>query len=190
VQEVPYVPFWESNLCWATTIAMVSTYLGNPRSPCQIASYIANDGMSCCRLSPSSPKDAIARCNQGAYTSQITDTMHRMGIYQLHLDGPLDEDRLRNQLSNGRPVILEMSYKVKEGDKDVPKGHVVVIAGYKNGQYLVLNPNRRSSDMLTYDQLLHGENTFKWTWSATWHHFSYRPDGCNPRFNTHCDCDP
>ncbi len=188
-QQVPYADEYKSNLCWATSIAMVSTSLGNPRMPCQIASYIAGDGLSCCRLSMSSPEGPRVRCNQGAYTTQIASTLHRMGIYHLRKDDPLDEDDVTRELSNGRPIILQMTLDVMKDGKTVEAGHAVVIAGFDGkGKFRVNNPNRRSTDDLTYAELVAGTKDRPWKWIISWYHFSYRPDGCNPRFDQACDC--
>ena len=191
-QDVAYVPFFKSNLCWATSLAMVSTYLGNPRMPCQIASYKAGDGLSCCRLSMHSSPDDIERCNQGAFVNRYAA---KMGLYFLDAQRPLTEKEIRLELSNGHPIIMDIRVVRKGPDGLVTEPyHAMVIVGYTSKTYHVLNPNRLAPDDLTYGQLLRGDRVLgpkphgeTWSWKRTWYHFSYRQDGCNPIFNPHCD---
>ena len=184
-QRAPYIPYSESELCGMTSIAMVSTELGNPREPCQVASYVEMNGLSCCQLTKSSPVTDIARCNKADY---LTPVLHRMGIYHLFKAQPLSENEIRVELSNGRPIIVVIAFhRAVDAGASVLSTHAIVIAGFSGNNYLVHNPNREKPDILLYAQLLHGDRESS-DWIESYYHFSYRIDGCNPRFRSDCDC--
>ncbi len=185
-QQSDYAPQGESNLCWATSLAMVSTYLGNPRVPCQIASYRSDDGLSCCRLTRASAPADIERCNRGGDPGTV---MRLMGLYHLKRDAVLTEEELASELSNGRPIIMHIELDKVEDGKQVKAYHAMVIAGFKDGKYRMLDPSRSSDNSLSYEQLQHGDHSH-WKWIGTWYHLSYRADGCNPRFRTDCGSPP
>ncbi len=191
VQRAPYIPLGQSNLCWATCIAMVSSDLGNPREACQIASYIADTSIDCCTLTKDSPQLTKDVCNKGAYAFQIHDTLHQMGIYSQRRRDILLETEIQSELSNGRPIMMEVYISRRIQGQQVIAGHVVVITGFEHKPdmyvYHVQNPNREPTAYFTYAQLVHSTRE-SWDWVGTWYHFSYRQDGCNPLFRTDCEC--
>ena len=182
-QTVDYVTGM-SDLCWASDISMISTHLGNARVPCQVASYEAGDEKSCCRLSLSSPAADIARCNQ---SGDLSPVLNRMGIYHVHQVGVLTEEEIQHEISNGRPIVPHLAIDGVYDGKHLTVYHVIVISGYAGGSYQVLDSGHDSPETLTYQELLHGPK-WQWAWINTWYHFSYRIDGCNPRFRNDCDC--
>ena len=183
-QETDYAPTGQCNLCWATDISMITNYLGNPRAICQVASMANHDGKSCCRLTMDSPQAEIDLCNKG---SDLGTVMDRMGIYNKFVMYPLTEHLIQLEISNGRPVAPYVEIDDIVNGMTVHKYHVVVISGYRKGLYTVLDSARPRAVTMVYDDLLHGVTAKKWKWLGTWYYFSYRVDGCNPRFRQDCD---
>lgn len=184
-QHVSYISRGTSNLCWAATISMVSTYLGNSRSICQVATYSAEIKGSCCDLTRDSPAHAIEQCNHGEILKPV---LEKMGMYHLYTNGQLTKQDLELELSNGRPIILQVSYSKDIYGRAFTGEHVIVVSGFNpQGTFRVLNSNKHAEENLTYEQLQNGP-VEKWSWYSTWHHFSYRIDGCNPRFQS-CACE-
>lgn len=188
-QQMPYIlPSESSKLCWAASIAMISTYLGVPRKTCQVASYISPEVISCCELTKDSFSSQRDYCNQTTLTSQSAFILHRMGIYAVYKTHPLTEEVIRYELSNGRPIMLHQALGIPPFRTNPTPGHIMIIVGFTiKGKYIVHDPTHVFPDELTYTELLHGTSKDTWTWLFSWYHFSYRPDGCNPRFQT-CDC--
>lgn len=188
-QQMPYILTSESSkLCWAASIAMISTYLGTPRMPCDVASYISPEKISCCALTKYSFSKQRDHCNQTALTSQSAFILHRMGIYARYETSPLSEGTIQHELSNGRPIMLHQALGVPPFQRNHIPGHIIVIVGFtKKNTYIVHDPMHAFPDELTYTELLHGTTKDTWTWVLSWYHFSYRADGCNPRVQS-CVC--
>ncbi len=186
-QHTSYTQGSGNELCWAAALAMVSTGLGNPRDTCYVASYLNLDGANCCRMPI---KDAAERCNRPLSTRAVPALLRSMGIRSSQVDGALSEDILRFEISQGRPAIV----RIREGGWHLNEGrmitmeHVMVIAGYADSGYRVLDPDTYPEQTLTYAELLHGRNGRPWEWEGTWYLFSFRRDGCNPVVNDHCSC--
>ncbi len=177
-QRTAFTKPYESNLCWAASLAMVSAYLGKPRETCQIATFIAREGLDCCDLVLTSPAEDIASCNDGAYVGPMLDTL---GLHY-RTDGPMSEELLRHEITNGRPVIVQTTRETEEKGKKVRVAHARVIIGfYAWGTYQVNDPGRDQPYELRYAELLHGEKEIPWTWTASWYHMSYVKETCVSR---------
>ncbi len=185
-QFVSYLPPGHSNLCWAADIVMISTYLGNTRSVCEVASYATPDATSCCRLTRDSHPADIIHCNKGWYPGS---TMNRMGIYHLYVHDILPREKIQIELSNGRPVMLYIEMGNTKGVVTFEDQHVILITGFRkfDGYDLyTIHDSAYKKYELNYDELHYGTRVRQWQWFETWYHFSYRQDGCVDSFRKDC----
>ncbi len=70
--------------------------------------------------------------------SLMTDGAKKLGLHSKELS--LDEERMVQELSQGHPIICSM----RPGDFTT-KGHFIVLYGYRNGKFLVRDPNSRKN---------------------------------------------
>jgi len=165
--------------CWAAAASMVTGYYGNHLTECQFASKLTyGDTISCCNYG------CAAYCNRTASMSQLSQIMSLTGLYHA-VSGPLTEVALQIELSNGRPIIIELRGSFS--------GHAVVVSGYRPSSYgimtyTVLDPWFGRSNP-TYQQLLTGYSGGQARWYGTMYRLSPRADGCNQSFDPSCGCD-
>ncbi len=194
-QHTPYANGIGNRLCWAASIAMVSTALGNPRTTCYVASAHAFDGQNCCRFTSNDGSEQVASCSKGIPVYAMHSILRTMGIHDVYVNRALESggnnEELRYELSQGRPVIAQIeeaeSWTV-QNTRVVTSNHLVVIIGYSGETFVVNDPDTFPQQYWTYAQLTHGFEKRPWKWVGTWYQFSFRQDGCNPLYNPHCDC--
>jgi len=92
--------------------------------------------------------------------SLMTDGARKLGLHSTELS--LDEDRMVQELSQGHPIICSM----RPGDFTT-KGHFIVLYGYRNGKFLVRDPNsRRNSKKLWSYRKLEPQIKNLWAFSS------------------------
>ncbi|WP_334137619.1 C39 family peptidase [Muricomes intestini] len=92
--------------------------------------------------------------------SLMTDGVIKLGLHSTELS--LDEDRMVQELSQGHPIICSM----RPGDFTT-KGHFIVLYGYRNGKFLVRDPNsRRNSKKLWSYRKLEPQIKNLWAFSS------------------------
>jgi hypothetical protein len=141
--------------CWAATVEMVTTELGQGVPQCKVVSLRYGPQVNCC-----APAACYTACNQGSGGPTILrQALQYWGIHGNEDYRPLQEPELRAALKTGEPVIA------------ASQPHAFVISGYAKDRgmvrYHVLDPFFGES-YETYQQLLiHGGSP----WVFTWHHF-------------------
>ncbi len=151
---------------WTAALAMITTYLGKPMAPCQVAS-VRVGGLSCCR-----PASALSQesCQKAAWPNEIELTLKDMELHAVHLTRPLSEREIKQEISNGRPVLV------------VRGTQALVITGYAGATYHLLDPGPEGGTIfLSHDALAKG-------WRESWYLIAFRRDACVPRFHGDCDC--
>ena len=188
-QRVADIEAPPTQLCWASAIAMISQALARPTETCDVATLFSADGLNCCSESGRLNLEGNT-CDHGVHRSAISTLLRRIGLYHDFIMGPLRQDALRHEISNGRPVLLSLDYyqTTETGQRERVAGHTVVITGLVGTDFKVNDPDSFPSYVLSYEELLHGRSWERWEWMSTWYDLSFRSDGCNPAFNHRCSC--
>lgn len=192
-QHLPYADDEESNVCWAAGIAMIANYLGAPVELCTITQHRTYAAFAdCCLSSERIDSDSTYLCNQGATSNEIDEVLIRLRMYYSHEMKPLTEKQILNELAHGRPILVDRESNTIHSVFGItyPGRHIVVIIGYKQGKYVVHDPNPFATieQHFSYSQLLFGING-KTRWRETWYELSFRMDRCNPSFVPYCSCE-
>jgi hypothetical protein len=129
-----------SEWCGVTACSCVLTYLGNPKSQCEIVNYMENIKYACRSGVPWAWDDPIANiyvdCCMGPRPSE-TDVLEHYGFHCTGRFSALSYAQIQEEIDAGRPFII-LWYPAK--DMDV---HLIVGMGYdnQNGQQDVIVMN-------------------------------------------------
>lgn len=133
--------------CGPTCLSMVAAGLlkDGGLSPVQVAKY--------------SEEWNYVDDNAGTSWKLMTEGAQKLGLLSEEL--PLSEDRMRQALLDGKPVICAMG----PGDF-TDEGHFIVLTDYKNGGFVVHDPNseERSGKIWSYEAI---EYQIRNIWSFT-----------------------
>ena len=128
--------FLAINGCGPTSLAMVVSGLtgDNTITPYKIAQYAASNGLYVPESGSSWELMRIGAKQYGITSQELV----------------LDESVMANQLASGHPIICSM----RPGDFTTT-GHFIVLNGYENGQFHVLDPNSNanSEKLWSYERL-------------------------------------
>jgi hypothetical protein len=146
--------------CVSACIAMLARYFGRGSvKACDVASKFLNRQDAC-------SSDYISACDVAQPTfrvSTVMETFYR--ISNLEKRGPLNEEKLVQELDNDRPVMAAFINDATGG------GHVVVLRGYSQAggsapQYLVNDPLAHVTKA-SYNMLC---STLDWgPWERSWY---------------------
>lgn len=145
-----YIPYGSGLIgytaCGPTCISMVSVYYtGNiENTPDVVAAYAENSGYYV--------------DGKGTAWSFMTQGCENFGIKGREIS--LNEDVMKSELEQGRPIICIM-------DKGIftTSGHFIVLTGYKDGGFVVNDPNspEKSARTWTYDEI-HDQISNLWSY--------------------------
>jgi hypothetical protein len=131
----------------------------------------------------------LATCNVGAPDADVDAALRAVGLRFVRVPRPLSERELRQEISNGRPVLVKRATgrAIMVDGKVDREHHMFVVTGYDVDRYHVLDPAPKGRAMyLDYATLLHGDG--HQVWRTSWTYLSFRPEACDPRFNPRCTC--
>ncbi len=172
------------NWCWAATIVMAADYYGHEVKECSLASLRLDNLFQCCV----DPICGARPCDEPANYGEVAEMLQESsGLHSSFYPRPLTEDKLKLELSNGRPVIV--------GFNGVESSHAAIVAGFKPPEageisfiYFILDPSLGPIS-LDYEALRQGPTSEEFMpWVMTWKNISPRLDGCNERFDPLCGC--
>lgn len=149
--------------CWAAVSSSATDYLrGVMGEDCQfLSAYFAALGtpVDCC-FNPG------ACYRAGMSMSEIQYALSIVGGIQSHLEGaPISECMLRQELANGRPVII--------GFLNSFSGHVAIISGYDETGFHVQDPYHGERWGVPYATLV--SPGLGYYWADTIHHLATTP---------------
>jgi hypothetical protein len=122
--DVPYIPWFQSEWCWAACCEMVFKYYGIANvEQCEMASY--EFGAACC----ADPSDGL--CRRPAWPDNVYD---HWGISYTPYEAAFSPQDVQTEIDRRRPIH---PYYLWQGGA----GHIAVICGYyPNGDLAVNDP--------------------------------------------------
>lgn len=168
----------QGSWCALASVQMVASYYGLVASQCRLADL--RDGYpegTCC----AAPTDT--RCDHGTAFWPLIKVISALGLYGAASPGPLAEDELRDEILNGRPVILV--------EAATTFSHAVVAFGYDEGTAdepatFALNDPVSGFKQLSYTELRAQYWSGSSIASGTFYRLAPSPDGCNRGFDPTC----
>ena len=159
-----------SEWCGVTACSCVLTYLGNPRSQCEIVNYAESINYACTSVAPWEWDDPIANiyinCCMGPRPSE-TDVLSHYGFPNTGRFSALTYAQIQEEIDGGRPFIILWD---PAKDLDV---HLIVGMGYdnSNGQQdvIVMNTGVSHNGIQSYESLCANEyNGTLWPPYSNW----------------------
>lgn len=145
------VPYGNGNIelkgCGPTCLSMVA------------AGLLKDSGLSPVRVAEYSEEWNFVEDNAGTSWKLMTEGAQKLGLISEEL--PLSEDRMKQSLLEGKPVICAMG----PGDF-TDEGHFIVLTDYKDGGFAVHDPNseENSKKIWCYEDI---EHQIRNIWSFT-----------------------
>lgn len=168
----------QGSWCALASVQMVASYYGLVTEQCRLADL--RDGYpegTCC----AAPADT--RCDHGTAFWPLIKVISALGLYGAASPAPLAEDELRDEIVNGRPVILVQVASTFS--------HAVVAFGYDEGTTdepatFAVNDPVAGFRQLSYSELRAQYWAGSSVASGTFYRLAPSPDGCSRGFDPTC----
>lgn len=162
--NVPFIPQFLSQWCWAACAAMVASGRHLSVTQCMAANLLikghdccASVGTGCSEFRPARG-DANPGCNQVAHYDEVSALWQQMLGTNIQPVSPLRESELMDALEAGDGHAVQVWWV------DGGSNHVVLVVGHADGEYLVHDPCERER-LMSYRELLEHDSR---TWRLTW----------------------
>ncbi len=164
--------------CGVASVQMVASYYGLVTDQCRLADLRDGYPEGTCCATPTDPG-----CDHGTPTTPMIRMLAGLGLYGAVSPEPLSENELRDEIINGRPVIITEAAS--------SYSHALVAFGYDPGSVdgpatFAVNDPASGFRKLSYEELRSDYWSGAGVTTGSYYRLAPSPDGCNRGFDATC----